>query len=122
MIKNIRTIRKTTAREDRWMGNESKNDRFATVTTVSKRANANPSIKISRHTNSRGINKINLNSCVASTKPYISKKNKMSLLKFAPKYIISTEEQWDCVYFSNESKFNLFGCDGKCFIRLSPKV
>ena len=27
----------------------------------------------------------------------------------------------DCVHFSNESKFNLFGCDRRRFIRRSPK-
>ena len=37
--------------------------------------------KISRRTISRKLNEINLNSRVASTKPYISKKNKMSRLK-----------------------------------------
>ena len=66
--------RKTTAKEDRWIGNESKKDRFATATTVSKRVNANLGIKISRHTISQRLNEINLNSLVASMKPYISKK------------------------------------------------
>ena len=54
--------RKTTAREDRWIGNESKNDRFATATAISKRANANIGFKISRHDISRRLNEINLNS------------------------------------------------------------
>ena len=36
-------------------------------------------------------NEINLNSRVASTKPYISKKNKMSRLKFATEHVIWTE-------------------------------
>ena len=93
--------RKTTPRKDSWFGNESKKDRFATATAISKRANANLSIKISRHTISRSLNEIN------STKPYISKKNKMCQLKFA-------EEQWDCVHFNDKSKFNLF-------VRRSPK-
>ena len=75
----------------------------------------------SRHTISRRINEINLNSRVASTKPYISKKNNMSRLKFSTEHIILTEEQWDCVYFSDESKFNLFGCDGRSLVRRSPK-
>ena len=76
--------------------------------SISKRANANRGIKISRHTISQKFNEINLNSGVASMKTYISKKNKMSWLKFATEHIIWTEEQWDCVHFSNESKFNLF--------------
>ena len=55
-----------------------KKGRFMTATTISKRTNANLGIKVSRHTISRRLNEIDLNSRVASTKPYISKKNKMS--------------------------------------------
>ena len=107
---------KTSPSEDRWIGKESKKDLFATATTISKRANANLGIKISKYTIHRGLNEINLNGRVASTKPYISKKNKMSRLKFASEYVIWTEEQWDCVHFSDESKFNLFGCDRRRFV------
>ena len=113
-------LRKITTREDRWIGNESKKDWFVTATTISKRANANLGIKISMHTISQRHNEINLNSWVTSMKPYISEKNKMNWLKFATEHIIWTEEQWDCVHFSNESKFNLFGCDRR-FLRCSPK-
>ena len=92
-------------------------NRFATATTISKRDNDNIGIKISRHTISRRLNEINLNSRVASTKPYISKKNKMSRLKFASEHVMWTEEQWDCAPFSDESKFNLFGCNEIMFVR-----
>ena len=102
---------KITTREDKWIGNVSKSIRFATATVISKRANANFGIKISRHTISRKLKEINLNSRVASTKSYISKKNKMSRLKFTTEHIIWTEEQWDCIHFSDVSKFNLFGSD-----------
>ena len=68
-----------------------KKDRFATATAISKRANTNLGIKTSRHTISRRFSEINLNSQVASTKPYISKKNKMSRLKFATRHVIRTE-------------------------------
>ena len=92
---------------------------FVTTTVISKRANADLGIKISRHTISRRLNEINLNSWVAFTKPYISKMNKMSWLKFATKHVIWTEEQWNCVYFSDE--FNLFSYDGRRFIWHSAK-
>ena len=105
--------RKNTAREDRWIGNESKKDWFATATAISKRDNTNLGIKISKHTISRKLNEINLNSRVASRKPYISKKNKMSRLKFATEHVIWTDEQWNCFPFSDESKLNLFGFDGR---------
>ena len=45
----------------------------------------------------------------------------MSSLKFATEHVVWTEEQWDYVYFSDESKFNLFGCDGRRLVRRSPK-
>ena len=113
--------RKTTARQDRWIGDESKKDQFVTATAIYKRANANLSIRISRHTIYQILNEINLNSQVASMKPYISKKNKMSQLKFDAEHVIWTEEEWNCVHFSDESKFNPFGCDERKFVRHSPK-
>ena len=45
----------------------------------------------------------------------------MSQLNFATELVIWTEEQWDCVHFSDESKFNLFGCDERRFFWRSPK-
>ena len=37
--------RKTTARENRWIGNDSKKDQFVTASAFSKRANANLALK-----------------------------------------------------------------------------
>ena len=48
--------------------------RFAIVNAIPKRDNANLAIKISKHTISQRSNELNLNSLVASTKPYVSKK------------------------------------------------
>ena len=93
--------KKTIAREEWWVDNESNKDRFATATAISKRANTNLGIKISMHTISRRLNEINLNSRVASTKSYISKKNKMNQLKITIEHITCTEEQWNCVHFSD---------------------
>ena len=52
--------RKTTTREDRRIGNESKKDRFATAATISKGANADLGIKIPKQTISRRPDEINL--------------------------------------------------------------
>ena len=113
--------RKTTARVDRLIGNDSKKDRFVRATAISKRANANFAVKVSRHIISWRLNEINMNCRVASLKPYIFKKNKMSWLEFAIEHTTWTEELWDCVHFSDESKFNLFGCDRRKFVWCSPK-
>ena len=50
-------------------------------------------------------------------KPLISKKNQKVRLDFVTEHILWIEEQRNMVHFSDESKFNLFGSDGKKFIR-----
>ena len=54
---------------------------------------------------------------ISCHKPLISKENQKVCLEFATKHIVCTEEQWNMVHFSDESKFNLFGSDGKRFVR-----
>ena len=64
---------------------------------------------ISRKTVSHRLNKEKLMAWIPCCKPLISKKNR--------KFIQWTEEQWNMVHLSDESKFNLFGSDGKRFVR-----
>ena len=54
---------------------------------------------------------------VPCCKILISKKNQKVHLDFATEHILWTEEQWNMVHFSNESKFNLFESDVKRFVR-----
>ena len=44
-------------------------------------------------------------------------KNQKVCLDFATEHILWTEKQWNMVHFSDESKFNWFGSDGKRFVR-----
>ena len=50
-------------------------------------------------------------------KPLISKKNQKLRLDFTTEHILWTEEQWNRIHFSDESRFNLFVPDGKTFVR-----
>ena len=45
----------------------------------------------------------------------------MSRLILATEHVIWTKEQWYCIPFSDQSLFNLFSCDGRKFVRRSPK-
>ena len=54
-------------------------------------------------------------------KPLILKKNQKVCLNFATEHIFWTEEQWNMVHFRDESKVNLFGSDGKRFVRQKKK-
>lgn len=53
------------------------------------------------------------NSRTVRRKPYISAVNKAKRLAFAQKYGSMDEKFWSTVIFSDESKFNLFGHDGR---------
>lgn len=50
---------------------------------------------------------------VARKKPFISEVNRVKRLKFATEYKDKTIDFWKSVIFSDESKFNIFGSDGK---------
>lgn len=46
-------------------------------------------------------------------KPFINKINRIKRLPFAKEYINQSNTFWKKVIFSDESKFNIFGCDGR---------
>ena len=92
--------KKTTAKTDRWITLPSKN-RFATATDIAKVVKDSLGINVSRHTVSRRLNEKNLFARVPSTKPFISK-NQLAPKKFAIEHVTWTEDQWNCVHFSDE--------------------
>ena len=50
-------------------------------------------------------------------KQLISKKNRAARLACAEAHIIWSDNDWDKVNFSDESKFNLVGSDGRQYVR-----
>lgn len=58
----------------------------------------------------------------ARKKPFISEKNRQKRLEFAKSYIDKPMEFWKNVIFSDESKFNIFGSDGKRFVWRKPNT
>ena len=62
---------------------------------------------------------IRIHPCSPAVKLSISKKNRNVRLSLAVKHVLWTDEDWAKVYFSDESKFYLFGSDGKRFVRRS---
>ena len=105
--------RKTSAREDRIMQRMSLKDRFKSCTEIKWAMNSTSCVNVSRQTLSRRLQEIGLFNRTPRKKPLISSKNKKKRLEFANRYVIWTYENWGKVFFSDESKFNLFGNDGK---------
>lgn len=108
----------------RWM---SMGNRFNTAAGIARQFSAEHGKNLSRHTVSRRLRAFGLKAHSAVTKPLISRKNQKARLTFAEEHVVWTEANWSKVHFSDESKFDLFGSDGKHYVqrktgeRLNPK-
>lgn len=72
---------------------------------------------VSRITVSRRLRDVGLFGRIGVKKPLISKKNQRARLQFAENHKDWTVQDWKKVLFSDESKFKLFGNDGKQYVR-----
>ena len=96
----------TTKREYRVIVKMSLKNRFDTSTSISREFCEQKGKPIFRKNVSRRLNKEKLAARISCRKPLISKKNQKVRLDFARGHILWTEEQWNMVNFSDESKFN----------------
>lgn len=68
------------------------------------------------------IHRDGMNSRTPRRKPFISKVNQAKRLEFAQKYITYNEKFWKEVLFADESKYNVFGSDGKRRVWRKPNT
>uniref|UniRef100_A0A1I7WBI8 HTH_Tnp_Tc3_2 domain-containing protein n=1 Tax=Heterorhabditis bacteriophora TaxID=37862 RepID=A0A1I7WBI8_HETBA len=68
----------------------------------------------------RRLVEVGLNGRVPRKKPLASLKNRRVLVAFAREHLTWSAVKWTKVIFSNESKFNRFGSDGKKYVRRRP--
>lgn len=117
----------TTVREDRGMKRYVTKDPFETAAGISRQIKANSNKEVSRFTVSRRLNEFGLRARSPASKPIISKKNQKARREYAEAHVIWRDEDWERIHFSDESKFNLVGSDGRQFVRraagdrLNPK-
>lgn len=109
--------RKTDQRTDRKIHRLSEADRFKTAVTIHNEISTDLHEKISVRTVQRRLNEFQLYGRVARKKPLISEKNRRARIHFAKEHLNWTPQQWSRVIFTDESKFNRFGSDGKVYVR-----
>ena len=109
--------RKTSVKQDRLMVRLARQDRFKSAAEISRELNASYNCDVSRKTVSRRLVSAGFNARVPASKPLISKKNQKARLKFSIEHVVWTEDQWSSVHFSDESKFNVLGSDGRNYVR-----
>ena len=78
-------------------------------------------ITISEQTVRRRLHEIGLKGRVTRKKPYVNKVNRGKRLEYAKTYREKPLGYWDNVLWTDESKFNLFGSDGKVMVWRTPK-
>lgn len=109
--------RKTSVRVDRMIHRISEADRHKTAVDVHAEISNSTDVNISVRTVRRRLNEFGLMGRVARHKPLVSEKNLRERMAFARAHIDWTPEQWSKVVFTDESKFNRFGSDGKSYVR-----
>ncbi|GFT82352.1 transposable element Tc1 transposase [Trichonephila clavipes] len=77
---------------------------------------------VSAETVRRVLRKAGYNGRVARKKPLIGKRNRVKRLKFAEEHILKPQQFSNEVIFSDESKFNIFGSDGRRMVSRKPNT
>lgn len=118
----IRELRpsKTTPIEDRRIVKLSKQNPFLTSKRILQQLQPDLAQEISSSTVRRRLLKADLRGCIARRKPMVSKKNIAARLQFARAHLGKPMQYWKKVLWSDESKFNLCGSDGKVYVRRPP--
>ena len=78
-------------------------------------------ITISEQTVRQRLHEIGLKGRATRKKPYVNKVNRGKSLEYAKTYQEKRLGCWDNVLWTDESKFNLFGSDGKVMVWRTPK-
>ncbi|CAF3530152.1 unnamed protein product [Rotaria sp. Silwood1] len=113
--------RKTTIHVDKAIQGKIKVDRRKSAPTVGQEIEQELGVLISNQTVRRRLHEIRFYGRVARKKLYVNKANRLKRLKYVKMHEDKDMEFWKTVLWSDESKFNLFGSDGKVMVWRSPK-
>ena len=112
--------KKTSPNEARIISRIAFKDRFKTAAQITREINSARQIPISSKTVGRRLNEVGLFARSLAKKLLITKKNRKRL-HFAQNHILWDANQWSKLFFSDKGKFNLFGSDGKTFVRIKKE-
>lgn len=70
----------------------------------------------------RILRRTNFHGWTARNKLFVNERNRKSRVQFAKEHVTKDETFWNSVIFADESKFNLFGSDGKSYVWRKPNA
>ena len=106
----------TTVYLDRAIQRKIKADRRKSASPVKAVIETEFGIIISEQTVHRRLHEAGFKGRVARKKPYVDKTNRMKRIQHAKKYREQSVYFWDQVLWTDESKFNLFGSEGRVMV------
>ena len=113
--------RKTSTHTDRILQRKVKTNRRKSATSVKAELENELKVIISESTVRRRLHEVDLYGRVARKKPYVNKINRRKRLEYAKNYREKPLGFRNKVLWSDKSKFNLFGSNGKVVVWCSPK-
>ena len=113
--------RKTSTHTDRIVQRKVKTNRRKSAASVKAELGSQLKVIISESTVRRRLYEVGLYGRVARKKPYENKINRRKRLEYAKNYREKPLDFWNKMFWLDESKFNLFGSDGKVVVWRSPK-
>lgn len=105
--------RKLSARDDTIIARHASTGKLSTATAIQEGLKHDVGVDVHRTTVARSLTRSGLGSFVKRKKPLLSAKHRKARLAFAKKYKTWSIEQWRRVFFSDESKINRYGSDGR---------
>lgn len=111
-----------TPREERIIINKVKLNPKVNAPTIAADIGTSENKKVSPETIRNVLRRANYHGRVARRKPWISKINQKKRLEFANAHLQKSNDFWKCVLFSDESKFNIFGSDGRAYVWRQPNT
>ena len=113
--------RKTSTHTDRILQRKVKTNPRQSAASVKAELENELKVILSESTVRRRLHEVGLYGRVTRKKPYINKINRRKRLEYAKTYREKSLDFWNKVLWSDESKFNLLGSDGKVVVWRSPK-
>lgn len=107
-------------RQERWIVRQVKINPRLSAPDIRDLVEKRYKISCNAETIRRVLRKAELNGRIARKKPFISRINKLKRLKFAHSYAGKDYSFWENVLFTDESKYNIFGSDGRVNVWRKP--
>jgi transposase len=112
--------RKTSARQDRHVTRQIRRDRHLSAEAVAGDSRSLVGVEVSASTVRRRMREQSYGGCIARRKPRLRAKHIKERLQFAKAHINEPMEFWRKVIWSDESRFTLFGSDGRPIVWRQP--